>query len=72
MIMPFKQTNFDGDIHAHLVSNILVFLIYSCTALSSVMLLVPFSVSFPNNNIIILSGWKSLAASKNIRRSFMY
>ena len=30
----FKHTNFDGDIHAHSVSNLLLFLIYVCTALN--------------------------------------
>ena len=67
----FKQTKFDGDIHAHSVSNILVFFIYSCTSLNSVRLLVLLSVSFPNNNSWMLSGWM-LNASKNIRRSFLY
>ena len=30
----------------------------------NVMLLVLFSVSFPNNNSLMVSGWKSLTASK--------
>ena len=50
-LITFKQTNFDGDIHAHSVSNPLVFFIYSCTDLNSVAL---FSVSFPNNNSSML------------------
>ena len=61
------QTNFDGDIHAHSVSDLLVFLIYSCTALNNGMLLVLFSVSFPYDNSLMLSGWMSLTESKNIR-----
>ena len=59
--MTFKQTNFDGDIHAHSVSHLLVFFIYSCTDLNSVAL---FSVPLLNNNSLMLSGWKSLTASK--------
>ena len=38
----------------------------------NVMLLVLFGVSFPNNNTLRISGWKSITASKNIRRSFLY
>ena len=68
----FKQTKFDGDIHAHSVSHLLVFFIYLCTALNSVMLLILFDLSFSNNNNLVLSVWKSLTASKNIRRSFPY
>ena len=36
------------------------------------VLLSLFSVSLPNNNSLILSGWESLTASKNIRRLFLY
>ena len=57
----FKQTNFDRNIHTHSVSNLLVFFIYSCTDLNSVAL---FSVLLPNNNTLMLSGRKSLTASK--------
>ena len=61
----FKQTNFKGNIHAHAESNLLVFFIYLCTGLNSVVFLALFNVSIPNNNSLMLSGWKSLNASKS-------